>query len=489
MPAPGLHRRINLNNVLLVDPYPFLSQQYTNDNHVAIWAGRELHYWVADGESRISSKLQYPAEIGDSIDIASIRSKIDWLMPIMYRWIGEAADFEIYRKTCELYVLSLVRMLSEVRPKYAVFFTGVAHHVDVSLIELACQVANVKQIYLYPSPFGSASRLLPLVQYQSIKDRKLLGVDVSSKRSLPDIMLYVNNYAEGEAPLLNESLDASAKSILYAISQIPNLCLKAFVKRLLGKKVLRGQSVAGATSSYSWLSLLKIIFKQKQALDYYFSRVVPSSCIGEIVSQEGALPIILAHYQPEATTFPEGGDFTNNIDMIVEIRRLGYRGIILYKEHPASWIYYSKKTGFSKVGMYRSVEYYKQLEALGCVFVETTYKIPQDYLTKFFPITLTGSIGIERGLSGMATCCAGEPWFKEAPGICNIYDSFKEDGVFFDSKRWKFDEKLAIDWFEKNLTSKTINNYPGIGADIRSNSEVAKAEFLAEFDNLLVSLK
>jgi hypothetical protein len=195
-----------------------------------------------------------------------------------------------------------------------------------------------------------------------------------------------------------------------------------------------------------------------------------------------------SHYQQEATSFPEGGAFSNHVDILIEMRRLGYLGKILYKEHPASWFYYSKITGVSRVGLYRSCEYYKQLEALGCVFVKTSFKLKERHAHTLFPVTITGSVGIERSLIGQSTCCAGEPWYKGAPGVYSVDEVFVQDGVFFNPIRWRFDSKQGISWFNGKISRKTINNYVGIATGVTSKSDSDMGEFLSEFDHMIEKL-
>jgi hypothetical protein len=197
------------------------------------------------------------------------------------------------------------------------------------------------------------------------------------------------------------------------------------------------------------------------------------------------LPIVYAHLQPEASTFPEGGDYTNHLDVVIAMRQLGYRGNILYKEHPGSWSYYSNVSGFSRVGLCRSVEYYRRLAVLGCVFVPPNYNLRDSRLQQLLPVTITGTIAVERSLVGLATCCAGVPWFKGAPGVYDLARTFGEDGVFYNQRRWKFDPMEGVEWFTQSTSKRTINNYPGIGSGAAPGTATDMAEFLNELDLLM----
>lgn len=477
-----------MNDILLISPFDFLRDEYRDNRNVAFYSGKAIHYWTEGEKERTSNAISYPSEITENIDVEGIKSKIEWWMPIWYRWIGQVDDYELYRKTCQLYIISLAQTLVELKVSYAIFFTAVSHHVEYSLIEIACQMAGTKQIYLYGTSFGRNARLLPMVQEYSIKDRKVLGFDISNHKALSDLQDYRDNFLLDKPPVHNKKTDSKGRSYYYAALQIFHTSLRRFVKRVLCRKGANRNNFIDHRFDYSQLSLLKIIGKQKKALAYYLSKVVDNNSIDSIIVREGAIPIIFAHYQPEATSFPEGGDYSNHIDVVIKIRKMGYRGTIFYKEHPTSWRYYSDITGVSRVGLYRSIEYYKQLEALGCVFLKTSFKLTEQHIDNLFPVTITGSIGLERSLIGLSTCYAGEPWYKGAPGSFDIYDSFKEGGIFYDPQSWKFDGESGISWLNESISFKTINNYVGIATGIVSCSEDDKHEFLVEFNNMIDKL-
>lgn len=473
-----------MSKILLIEPYAFLSSHYSKNDGYSIYADKSIAYW-SEGNLHHTA-VGYPNTISPSIDLDAIRAKISWNMPLWSRWMGQADRYEDYRHSCLLFVVRFVQLLNELKVNSVFFFTGVAHHIEYSLIDVACQIAGAQQIYFYPVPFfTSSSRLLPLVQIDSIKDRRVLGVEVSDKAVRDEIIAYRNNHIAAKPPQLNEKIDYVATSYPHALMQVAIFGLKTIAKAILGRNAGIAQHPIDARRDYDCLSILRLVRYQKSALDYYQSAMLDEAAVDRVVEAEGPLPILYAHYQPEASTFPEGGDYANHLDVIIAIRRLGYRGIILYKEHPGSWIYYSRVVGFSRVGLCRSIEYYRQLAALGCVFVPSAYKLHSSRLQQLFPVTITGSVGVERSVIGLATCCAGLPWFKGAPGVYDLAATFGEGGIFFDRRRWQFDPMQGVEWFAQTLSKKTIKNYPGIGTGVASGSASEKTEFLNELDALM----
>lgn len=470
-----------MTRILLIEPYPFLASQYSENEGYAIYADKAIAYW--SGTEHQVSDICYSDLISMDMDIEKIKAKISWTMPLWLRWMGQADRYEDYRQSSLLFVARFAQVLRDLQVKSVLFPTGVAHHIEYSLIEIACQFTGAQQIYFYPVPFFTEpSRLLPLAQNDSIRDRHILRAEVSHKAAHDEVIAYKNNHLAAKPPQLNEKVDYLATSYPHAMMRVAIFGLKAIAKAILRRGDGGARHPIDDQRDYDCLSILRLIRHQKTALEYYLSEMLGEAAVDRMVEAEGPLPILYAHYQPESSTFPEGGDYASHLDVVIGIRRSGYNGKILYKEHPGSWIYYSKIVGFSRVGLCRSIEYYRQLSALGCVFVPPSYKLNDTRIQQLFPVTITGSVGVERSLIGLATCCAGLPWYKGAPGVHNLAGTFGEDGVFFDRRRWQVDPLLSLEWFNQALSKNTIINYPGIGTGIASGSDDEKAEFLSEFE-------
>jgi len=151
---------------------------------------------------------------------------------------------------------------------------------------------------------------------------------------------------------------------------------------------------------------------------------------------------------------------------VIEVRRKGYKKRIFYKEHPDSYCYIIGK-GPTCIGIFRDIEYYKQLLDLGCVLVPRDFNlsINSKYSNYYLPVTISGTIGLERALAGYHTIVAGYPWYrKELPGILDL-NSIKSLKKI--EKSWvrhsKIKAKEAYQFILKNLNNKTLCNAAGIG--------------------------
>lgn len=471
--------------LLLVDPSDDLRRCYDSAPHVAFYSDKSISVWDSQLHARANTPVAYPATIQSYIDMGELDTKIAWWQPIWCRWLGAAEEYEIYRRSAKLFVSALTQMLVKLNVRHAVFFTSISHHVEYSLLEIACQLAGVRQIYLYATVFGGNARLLPMGQTQSIVDRERLGLDVSDVGLQLDIDQFKKNFINQKLPQHNEQPAPFVSSYTYAAINVVKSAIRQTAKRLISSKC--ATHFIDSYSDYDGFGLFNIIHKQRDALKCYASMARGGDDVNAMLAQHARLPIVYAHYQPEATSFPEGGRYSNHVDIVMSIRQKGYTGPILYKEHPASWIYFSKITGVSRVGIYRTVEYFKQLEALGCIFVNPAFRLLECHQETLFPVTITGSIAIERSLVGLVTCCAGEPWYKGMPGVVDLA-AFASGGVFYEPDKWRFDGDTAARWLNECLSKKTINNYIGIGTGVISTASSDRREFAKEFDSLVRQL-
>jgi len=232
------------------------------------------------------------------------------------------------------------------------------------------------------------------------------------------------------------------------------------------------------------------MLQQFSAMNFYKKNIIP---ISKLNSRQNKVKLILAaHFQPEATTFPEGYKYGNHIDILIELRRLGYNEEFYYKEHLGSEMYLWP-IGPTKVATYRSKTYFKQLLSLNCVFLDLKLSLYElnNKIKNLLPITITGTIAIERSLMGLHTIITGEPWYKGLPGTIHISNiqSLKEI-----TKEYVIPDKQikakAINFLEKTLNNHSIVNTTGIGmTEVPKYDEYKTKIFEQEISLLLKNLK
>ena len=94
------------------------------------------------------------------------------------------------------------------------------------------------------------------------------------------------------------------------------------------------------------------------------------------------------------------------------------------------------------------------------------------------PVTITGTIAIERALMGLHTIYTGVPWYKGMPGTIHINDikSLEEIPIEW-TKCDPLIQSNARNFLENRLNNKTIANIIGISSGIPDNTKESEQDF------------
>ena len=106
------------------------------------------------------------------------------------------------------------------------------------------------------------------------------------------------------------------------------------------------------------------------------------------------------------------------------------------------------------------------------------------------PITITGTIAIERSLLGLHTLVFGNPWYKGLPGTIHINDITTLCDI---PAAWISPcEKIANEarsFLESRLSFNTITNAAGIGVGTAGIDVAAQGLFMRECIDLVRNLR
>ena len=101
------------------------------------------------------------------------------------------------------------------------------------------------------------------------------------------------------------------------------------------------------------------------------------------------------------------------------------------------------------------------------------------------PITICGTIAIERSLVGDKTIYCGYPWYKGLPGTVHIDKfNFKKINLSY----FKQDPKLkknSFNFIKKIINKKTIINFPGTGSTGKMISDENKKEYADKIEKII----
>lgn len=414
-----------------------------------------------------------------------IRDEINNWSTLWTRWISKSEKYEIFRENSSLHIIKIILTLSSLNIRCMIFHTSVPHHFDSFCIYLACKILKIPTIFLYSTVINGD--LLPLIQKNGINTRKPFNKKISNTKYDLIIEDFINNLKEKKPPKTNPKNNRFNTSFVFSLIALNYLSLKHKIYR----KIFKTKSNQ-FYSDYSFLSKISILNQQRIFLKIYDKKKIDSP--KHFLHKTKTSLIIFAHYQPEATTMPEGGDYISHIDVVSTLRIKGHKNKIFYKEHPASWMFLyemdNKISDITRVGLHRYPSYLDLLSNLNCIFLSKDFKIEEKYLSNFMPVTIGGGIALERSLLGLRTIVFGEPWFKKIPGLIHINEIENLDLI---PKEWTLPNQelaqKARTWLKNTLSYKTISNRLKIGSPNPFINQSNLKETKDELNNLLEIIK
>ena len=436
--------------------------------------------------------------------IAIIKKLREWL-PIWSRWCGKGDQYELLIREALFLVIEIAEGLKKLNIKNCIMHTSIPHHIDSVIFHLACEQQNLRIIYLYSE--NISGRLIPIDMSSSVTNRKLFGKLISNYNYKEILIKFLKNNKKGMQPK-NNFISSNNESFLFALILIIKLSLRNLVK-LSVKSILKfifnrshyknSENIFIKFNNSYFLQNINHIFQQREALTFLDRNIIGQSYLEKnLLKKTRPLLLLAAHLQPEATSFPEGWDFANHIDILLKLRELGYKEIILYKEHWASYLYSinhyagtvknKKNYQMTKVAINRSKAYFEQLKKIGCIFMPNNFSISisNPLIKTFMPVTISGTVALERSLNGLHTIYTGTPWWKNLPGTIQLSEIKSLSTL---RSEWVTPDPIlarkAFKFLEKSLNNKSIINLPGIGTNFNLNGAKDKALWKNEIESLL----
>lgn len=476
---------------VLVSPGDLVRRLYSSRQDLVFLDDKD--WWVCEG----SSGRRTPVDVfsigvkwGDTDPVAIVEAVRSW-GPTWMRWVGQADSYELLYRESAVYILHLIAGLRRFQVRHAVFLTSLSHHLDTSFVEIACSQSGIPQVFLYNN--GLDGRLLPLIQDHSMADRRPLNAIVSDHSAAAGIAAYLQNKVDGRRPATNQEVKRYYLSPSLAFMIAPPYMARNALRRARRRVTTPGEKFLANFPELSLIDHLRLIERQRRALAFYDRHAVSAEQAREEALAGGRCPtlVIAAHFQPEAACSPEGGVFNNHVDVILALRNMGYNGAMLYKEHFGSYRYFAPILGLTRVGMFRSVSYYRQLLRLGCTLANAAMPLSLDETANhwYVPVTITGSVALERSLAGLPTIYAGHPWYQGLPGTVYISKTMELLANGAEATRGsKAIADAAFHFVDNLLSRKTIVNMPGIGSGVPMTAPESVDAFDREFGTMLSAL-
>ena len=373
--------------------------------------------------------------------------------PVISRHHEDLNSLELDYRSLIFITLNLASLLDEKKIEFVFFPFSSNHHIESYILEFAAELIDAKLIFIYHSILDF--RAIPQIQTKGIESRKLLNAEINNYSLDSDISRLVEKSVKySQSKIRSRWLPYVTINIL--------LILMFYFKKSLKIKFTKHIKIKRAKSlelvGVSMKKEIGIYRSQVNALLHY-SKLLKldnnSTVVFDSPTMTLGVPtlVFFAHFQPEATSFPEGGKWTNNIDILSYIRASGFGGRILYKEHPEiiSSLNSIKKYA-SRIGVFRDCNYYNQLRHLKCEFID---KVDMD-VDSYVAITITGTIAIERSLNNCKTIVAGCPWYSGIPGTISLERFFESQVARDEFLKIEKTAEYAAEHLKKIIDKKSL---------------------------------
>jgi hypothetical protein len=437
--------------------------------------------WTADG-SRLSKMEDFNPYEQSKRFITALKLLKENL-PIFARHFEDLASIELKIRHFATQAVDISNFFSNKKISYILIPSGASHHVGTLVCEVAAYLSATHIVNLYPLEYSShyPFEVIPLVSSGSLETRQVFPLPFNTKDSSQiSIFLSTDPKNEYEVSWRNqkETIYKFDRVVLASILQ----WMKIVLSRVLKKPIYRPYG-SDRLIPYSTKTFFRLLLVQRNALELLDEFInQDSDKVADLIKDPSfsRAILIMAHAEPEMTVFPEGGKWYNFIDIVSNVRKSGWSGVILYKEHPQN-LTYSVQGRISRTGSARDSEYYQTLRNLGCLFVEHSF----DYLDcqNILPLTITGSIALERASKNLPTIVVGNPWYKQAGCFLSLEEFMSEEAEYTLMKEYR---TLLDDFIKREIKGKVISSYKNLR---NSSMEILKsAEFVESMKSFLASL-
>jgi len=350
-----------------------------------------------------SPKAVKPTDYPESYSFSDFEycaSYFESISPTYTRWKGASVSYFDLRRNFIAKAGSIARLMQEKEIGHIIIFSSSPHHINTELFIAAARASNARVICLRITVFGG--KLLPIFYNGLSTPPEVVSGRYSNEDAEPLIKDFYNNAVKKLPPKINSKSVFWKKSFTFSLLRI----LYEFSKLMTKKYVLNRNNVQHSLflDTYTIGDHLRLVFNQKVYLKAFARLSRTDKCDFTV----------MAHLQPEATSFPDGGRLYDHkliCDLLSEAT--DHKATIAFKEHPATFCYQSEVIGFTRVGLFRTSQFAHEIS---CSKVNVTETL------QGFPVTLTGSIALERSLVGLKTVVLGNPWYGSLPGTVNLDD-------------------------------------------------------------------
>lgn len=296
---------------------------------------------------------------------------------------------------------------------------SVPHRVFDYALYIVCKIKNIPFVMFQLTPFGSNSILIDDIESMP----RLSNTDYSNElpsKAIQNRILKVKSDYEKAVPHYMLKHEANDKK-RYTFKPITHTKKLIRSHMLLTTKpntywVKSGFSPSG--TEYSWVDFYTMKYKRKKIVKEFvqsYNRIVTDALPQKFV-------LVALHYQPEETSCPTGGAYSDQILMVQLLEQCLHKDInIVIKEHKSQ--FYDHQESASG----RNLDYYKRISKISkrIKFVSVDHD-PFELIDQAEAvITISGTIGWESAIRGTPVLVFGRAWYENMPRVFKV--KTKED--------------------------------------------------------------
>ncbi len=291
---------------------------------------------------------------------------------------------------------------------------SIPHRVFDYALYVVCQMLNIKFVMFQLTPFGSNSILIDDINTMPpLTDSSATAASLSKQ-----IQDKINRVNQDYGNAIPDYMVRHATNDTTNYAMLPLKITKKMVtspRRLLSKPntywVQNG--LMPKDSDYSWRNFQKTVQKRARivkALKNDYHKITTDTIPNDFI-------LVALHYQPEETSCPTGGSYSDQILMIQLLNQyLPNNVTILIKEHKSQ--FYTHQESASG----RSPVFYDRISKVSdrIQFVSESAD-PFELIDRAQAVvTISGTIGWESAVRGTPVLIFGRAWYEQMPRVLKV---------------------------------------------------------------------
>lgn len=288
---------------------------------------------------------------------------------------------------------------------------SIPHRVFDYALYVICQIKNIKFLMFQMTPFGSQSLIIdnidtmPNIDYESHKG------EIPSKDILDKVNKVKKNYSESIPDYMKVHAMNNKTSMVKTVKKLPRVSYRLLFKKPNTYWVNKG--CLPEKSNYSSLQFQKmqtIRSHQVKAYEKLYQSLVTNESYNDFV-------LVALHYQPEETSCPTGGSYSDQILMIQILNSLLPDDVtILVKEHKSQFYVNLEGASGRDQAFYSRIDNISPRVKFASVDAEPFGLIDKANAV----ITISGTIGWESAIRGTPVLVFGRAWYESMPRVFKV---------------------------------------------------------------------